>query len=516
MGTPEEFPLYYEMFAEVCERAGRFDEGLDAVRKGFAQAEQRRLVYWNAELHRRRGELPAGRGCTTRRQRPSASSTRWPKRGARAPRSSCCAPPPASRAAPYRGKAEDPARVPARRLRRIPARSRRARTPRGPRVARGAHDGRRPRRARHRGPPITTPEEPSATPGAPIACAPRRRHSSACGRCSPQMGITRVANVTGLDRVGIPVVMVVRPNSRSVAVSQGKGLTVAAAKASGVMEAAELWHAEHITKPLKLASYRGDARRAPGRRPGPAAPRRRRVRAGPADPLDRGQRSRRRRTGLGAASSWSARTTRCRCPPGSGCFQASSNGLASGNHPARGGLPRALRGGGARRRHALAALRRGALPPRGRPSPRSTTRSVVSCSSGSPRPTSRCASGTPPATLASRASAAWWRSGAASSPTPSTATGVIPPAKWRCCVRSPRRRRRASPTSPVRATTTPSTPGRPTYRRRRLDVLGSDLLVDTADPPTVSFDEVPSFTAPSLKDDLDWLLTRCRATGSTR
>ena len=53
------------------------------------------------------------------------------------------------------------------------------------------------------------------------------------------MGITRIANVTGLDRTGIPVVMVVRPNARSVAVSQGKGLTLAAAKASGVMEAAE-------------------------------------------------------------------------------------------------------------------------------------------------------------------------------------------------------------------------------------------------------------------------------------
>ncbi len=56
-GTPEDFPLYYEMFAEGCERAGRFDEGLEAVSKGFAQAERGRLVYWNAELHRRRGEL---------------------------------------------------------------------------------------------------------------------------------------------------------------------------------------------------------------------------------------------------------------------------------------------------------------------------------------------------------------------------------------------------------------------------------------------------------------------------
>lgn len=56
-GLPSDFPLYYEMFAEVCGRARRFDEGLDAVGKGFEQAECGRIVYWNAELHRRRGEL---------------------------------------------------------------------------------------------------------------------------------------------------------------------------------------------------------------------------------------------------------------------------------------------------------------------------------------------------------------------------------------------------------------------------------------------------------------------------
>lgn len=60
------------------------------------------------------------------------------------------------------------------------------------------------------------------------------------------MGITRVANVTGLDRIGIPVVNATRPNSRSLSVSQGKGLTLQAAKASAVMEAIEGYHAEDI------------------------------------------------------------------------------------------------------------------------------------------------------------------------------------------------------------------------------------------------------------------------------
>ncbi|HUF45884.1 MAG TPA: YcaO-like family protein, partial [Aestuariivirgaceae bacterium] len=70
-----------------------------------------------------------------------------------------------------------------------------------------------------------------------------------------RFGITRIAVVTGLDRIGIPVALVTRPNSRSVAVSQGKGATLAAAKVSALMEAIELWHAEHIVRPMIFAAY---------------------------------------------------------------------------------------------------------------------------------------------------------------------------------------------------------------------------------------------------------------------
>src|SRR5262245_33786015 len=76
-------------------------------------------------------------------------------------------------------------------------------------------------------------------------------------RIRPRMaecGITRIANLTGLDRAGIPVVMVCRPNARSSAVFHGKGLDLAAAKASGVMEAIETWHAEHADLPLRFGS----------------------------------------------------------------------------------------------------------------------------------------------------------------------------------------------------------------------------------------------------------------------
>src|SRR5579872_5344414 len=72
-------------------------------------------------------------------------------------------------------------------------------------------------------------------------------HAASCG-------ITRVANITGLDVIGIPVWVAFRPNSRSLSVSQGKGLDDAAAKASAVMESIEAFHAERILRPVKLAT----------------------------------------------------------------------------------------------------------------------------------------------------------------------------------------------------------------------------------------------------------------------
>jgi YcaO-like protein with predicted kinase domain len=70
-----------------------------------------------------------------------------------------------------------------------------------------------------------------------------------------RFGITRVANLTGLDAIGIPVVTAVRPNSRCLAVSQGKGWDLDAARASAIMEAVESFHAERVLLPLKLAGY---------------------------------------------------------------------------------------------------------------------------------------------------------------------------------------------------------------------------------------------------------------------
>ena len=77
------------------------------------------------------------------------------------------------------------------------------------------------------------------------------------GRFMTEVGITRLANVTGLDSIGIPVIQAVRPNSRALSVSQGKGADVDSAKVSALMESIELWHAERIESPLRSATYDG-------------------------------------------------------------------------------------------------------------------------------------------------------------------------------------------------------------------------------------------------------------------
>lgn len=67
-------------------------------------------------------------------------------------------------------------------------------------------------------------------------------------------GVTRLAKVTGLDCIGIPVWNAMRPNARSLSVHQGKGITDNDAKASAVMEALERACAERPSLPVRTAS----------------------------------------------------------------------------------------------------------------------------------------------------------------------------------------------------------------------------------------------------------------------
>lgn len=142
-----------------------------------------------------------------------------------------------------------------------------------------------------------------------------------------QMGITRLGNVTGLDRIGIPVVVAVRPNSRSVSVSQGKGLDLTQAMASALMEAIEGFHAEELREGRR-ASYREIA-----------------ADCAVVDPFTLCATG--RRFDVDAAISWQEgfdllQQEPCWVPaevvhtdytqPLDGFFLAGSNGLASGNH----------------------------------------------------------------------------------------------------------------------------------------------------------------------------------------
>jgi ribosomal protein S12 methylthiotransferase accessory factor len=148
----------------------------------------------------------------------------------------------------------------------------------------------------------------------------------------PVMGITRIANVTGLDTIGIPVVMVSRPNSRSVSVSQGKGATLEAAKASGLMESVESYHAERISLPLMLGSYEDirythkvvDVDRLPHLTDSLYTPHTQLLWIEGKDLLSN--------HGLWVPYEMVHLDYTLPLPTGHGCFVPSSNGLASGNH----------------------------------------------------------------------------------------------------------------------------------------------------------------------------------------
>jgi YcaO-like protein with predicted kinase domain len=147
----------------------------------------------------------------------------------------------------------------------------------------------------------------------------------------PVVGVTRVADVTWLDDIGIPVYQAVRPNARTLSVSQGKGLDRSAAKVSAAMEAIELWHAERLETSVARVATVDTVLDDLGYDPGELVTQ-------PRHCLNRSSRLRwwpARRLTDGAASlvpldcvNLDARVARRWQPP---VFVSSSNGLASGN-----------------------------------------------------------------------------------------------------------------------------------------------------------------------------------------
>lgn len=74
-------------------------------------------------------------------------------------------------------------------------------------------------------------------------------------------GITRIADITGLDTLGVPVFAAIRPMGKSLSTQQGKGITPEAARISALMESLETYSAENLTAPRVRGSYRSLRRR---------------------------------------------------------------------------------------------------------------------------------------------------------------------------------------------------------------------------------------------------------------
>lgn len=69
-------------------------------------------------------------------------------------------------------------------------------------------------------------------------------HDPLLASLAAEAGVTRLADLTGLDCIGVPVWHAVRPMSRSLSTHQGKGLTHDQARRGAIMEAIECHHAE--------------------------------------------------------------------------------------------------------------------------------------------------------------------------------------------------------------------------------------------------------------------------------
>jgi ribosomal protein S12 methylthiotransferase accessory factor len=68
-------------------------------------------------------------------------------------------------------------------------------------------------------------------------------------------GVTRLADITGLDRLGLPVWQAVRPAGRALSVHQGKGATALAAGIGALCEAIESHCAERVPADGPLCAF---------------------------------------------------------------------------------------------------------------------------------------------------------------------------------------------------------------------------------------------------------------------
>jgi predicted ATPase len=61
-GARIRLPIYLSLLAQACLKAGRLEEGLDALEQASAESLQNNEHWWDAEIHRLRGELMWAQG----------------------------------------------------------------------------------------------------------------------------------------------------------------------------------------------------------------------------------------------------------------------------------------------------------------------------------------------------------------------------------------------------------------------------------------------------------------------
>jgi YcaO-like protein with predicted kinase domain len=147
-------------------------------------------------------------------------------------------------------------------------------------------------------------------------------------------GITRIARVTGLDTLGLPTSVSIRPNARHLSTSQGKGVSAELADISAVMESIEGWHAENARSPEVVDSYDRISRRHPAISPAGFLPGSRWTLASPGRSMGwvRGTDLRTQEPVWVPHAVTSLDSTVDH--PDRALFRVSSNGLAAGNTPA--------------------------------------------------------------------------------------------------------------------------------------------------------------------------------------
>jgi ribosomal protein S12 methylthiotransferase accessory factor len=90
----------------------------------------------------------------------------------------------------------------------------------------------------------------SAAISLPLSSSPMPKELEELASCLPSLcrkaRITRLGDLTGLDRIGLPVVQAVRPGALSEVTALGRGLSLVEAAIGAVMEALERFFSEII------------------------------------------------------------------------------------------------------------------------------------------------------------------------------------------------------------------------------------------------------------------------------